>query len=209
MWDFMSEEDRNQDLTWIREGMRGNSLVWCCDGSYKKKVAPTASGAGWIVYCIKTEKSLRGCFYEVSEDAGSYRGEQLGMCAVHHLISAFSIFFSMQEWKTKVCCDNEGTIKMSRRRLVRIRSKMRCADILRNIRTSRKGINVEINYYHVDGHMDRYFMDKDLTLEQWLNKQCDLLAKMAVDKWIRHGLPRQGVQLLPREDAAFIVGGKK
>ena len=108
-----------------------------------------------------------------------------------------------------MCCDSEGTVKMSRRRLVRIRSKMRCSDILRNIRTSRKGTNVEINYFHVDGHMDRYFSDEDLTLEQWLNKQCDFLAKMTVDKWIHHGLLRPGLQLLPREDAAFIVGGQK
>ena len=32
---------------------------------------------------------------------------------------------------------------------------------------------------------------------------------MAVDKWVRHGLPQSGLQLLPREDAAFIVGGQK
>ena len=66
-----------------------------------------------------------------------------------------------------------------------------------------------INYFHVDGHMDRYFSDDKLTLEQWLNKQCDFLAKMAVDKWIRQGLPYPGLQLLPREDAALIIDGLK
>ena len=86
--------------------MLAGTLVWCCDGSYKKKVAPTASGAGWVVYCKKTGNLLEGYFFEISEDAGSYRGEQLGMCAVHHLIAAFSLFFFISEWKTKVCCDN-------------------------------------------------------------------------------------------------------
>ena len=47
MWEHVSEEDRNKDLTWVREGMLAGSLVWCYDGSYKKKVAPTASGAGF------------------------------------------------------------------------------------------------------------------------------------------------------------------
>ena len=209
MWNSMKEEDREQDLSWVKEGMINGTLVWCCDGSHKKKVAPTASGAGWMVYCTKTGNSLKGCFYEISEDAGSYRGEQLGMCAVHHLIAAFSLFFAIMKWRTKVCCDSEGTIKMSRRRLVRVRSKMGCADILRNIRTSRKGTDVAINYFHVEGHMDRYLSDEELTLEQWMNKQCDILAKFAIDRWIRQGLPHPGLQLLPREDAAFIVDGIK
>ena len=153
MWNLVSEEDKSQDLSWIRDGMING--MWCCDGSYKKKVAPTASGAGWLVYCTSTGNILKGCFYEISDDASSYRGEQLGMCSVHHLISAFSIFFAIYTWRTKVCCDNMGTVKVSRRRLVRVRSKMGCADILRNIRTSRKGLNVVVNYFHVDGHMDR------------------------------------------------------
>ena len=131
------------------------------------------------------------------------------MCAVHHLITAFSLFFSMTEWRTRICCDNEGTVKISRRRLVRVRSTMSCSDILRNIRTSRKDTKAMIDYFRVEGHMDRYFAGEDLTLEQWLNKKCDMLAKRAVDKWIRLGLPHPGLQLFPREDEALIVNGLK
>ena len=87
---------------------------------------------------------------------------------------------------------------------------MGCAEILQNIRTSRKGTEATIKkYFHVDGHMDCYFADDKLTLEQWLNKQCDFLAKMTIDKWISQGLPHPGLQLLPREDAALIVSGLK
>ena len=50
MWEHVTEEDRNRDLSWVRDGMLAGTLVWCCDGSYKKKVAPTASGAGWVLY---------------------------------------------------------------------------------------------------------------------------------------------------------------
>ena len=95
MWEHVSEEDRDKDLSWVREGMLTGTLVWCCDCSYKKKVTPNASGAGWVLYCKKTGNSLEGFFFEISDAAGSYRGEQLGMCAVHHLITAFSMFFSI------------------------------------------------------------------------------------------------------------------
>ena len=129
MWEHVTEEDRNRDLSWVREGMLAATLVWCCDGSYKKKVAPTASGAEWVLYCKKTGNLLEGYFFEISDDASSYRGEQLGMCAVHHLIASLSLFFFIMKWRTRVCCDNEGTIKISRRRLVRIQSTMSCSDI--------------------------------------------------------------------------------
>mgnify|MGYP001433896467 CR=1 FL=1 len=36
----------------------------------------------------------RPVVFEISDDAGSYRGEQPGMCTVHHLIAALSLFFT-------------------------------------------------------------------------------------------------------------------
>ena len=148
----------------------------------KRKLPPLPQELDGLCTAKKTGNMREGYVFEISEDAGSYRGEQLGMCAVHHLIAAFSLFFFISEWKTKVICDNEGTIKISRRILVRIRATMSCSDILRNIRTSRKDTKAVLDYFHVEGHMDRYFADRDLTLEQWLNKKCSTLAKLAVDK---------------------------
>ena len=49
MWNMTEREDRERDLSWVKDGMISGTLVWCGDGSFKKKVAPTASGAGWAV----------------------------------------------------------------------------------------------------------------------------------------------------------------
>ena len=37
-------------------------------------------------------------FYEISEDAGSFRGEQLGRCAIYHLVAALYMFYNIGDW---------------------------------------------------------------------------------------------------------------
>ena len=66
-------------MDWLLKGMKNNYLVWCADGSYKRKVAPFVSGAGWMVYCTKSKKSMEGQFFEYSDSANAYRAEQLGL----------------------------------------------------------------------------------------------------------------------------------
>ena len=101
MWDFVEDKYKDMDMKWLKEGMLNGTLVWCSDGSYKRKTAPEVSGAGWIVECTKTGSRMEGSFYEVSDSANSYRAEQLGICAVHQLMQALSKFFNVEEWKTK------------------------------------------------------------------------------------------------------------
>ena len=212
MWENVTQETRAGDYTWIKEGMASGSLVWCADGSYNRKKAPDVSGVGWVVECSVAGKSLSGSFYEISDDANAYRAEQLGMCALHHLVSAVSLFFHGETWKTKVGGDNEGAIKITRRRLRRVRAGMKCADILRNVRSTRNSMTTDPNYYHVYGHMDDYLSEDKLSLEQRINKLCDELAKEAVDLACRlrvQGTERAVTQLLPGESAAVLVNGVK
>ena len=146
-------------------------LVWCVDGSYKRKIAPDICGVGWVVECRATGKRLEGFFYEITDDATAYCAEQLGLDAIHHLLCAILIFYAVDEWDTKTGCDNEGAIKISRRRLRRIRPSMNCADILQNIRSARNRMTTNPNYFHVYGHMDDYLKNDQLTFEQKLNKR--------------------------------------
>ena len=155
---------------------------------------------------------LEGCFYEISEDANAYRAEQLGLAAIHHLLAALSKFYELEGWRTKAGCDNEGAIKISRRRPRRIRLSMRCVDILRNIRSSRNRMTVDPDYFHVYGHMDDYLDDSQLTSEQHLNKRCNTLAKEAVNLAVKLrslGHLRKQLQLSLNESTAVLVGGVK
>ena len=51
---------------------------------------------------------MEGVFYEVSDDAKAYHMKQLGLDAIHHLLTALSIFYSIDHW---VGYDNEGAVK--------------------------------------------------------------------------------------------------
>ena len=73
-WERTNITGRTDDMTWLVDGMKNNTITWCTDGSYHRKHAPKVSGAGWMAYCTKTDNSMTGNFYEISEDAGSYRG---------------------------------------------------------------------------------------------------------------------------------------
>ena len=61
-------------------------------------------------YCTNINNNMTVSFYEISEDAGSYRGEQLGLCAIRHLVVAFCEFYTINDWYTTIDCYTEGAI---------------------------------------------------------------------------------------------------
>ena len=77
------------------ERHKNSTAVWVTDGSYNRTVAPFVNGAGWIIYCTVCEKKLCGSFFEHSHKAGSYRGELLGLLAIHTLLAALEEFYSI------------------------------------------------------------------------------------------------------------------
>jgi hypothetical protein len=106
-------------------------------------------------------------------------------------------------------CDNKGAINTTKRNLRRIRPGCSCADILRNLRNTRKQMSANIKYRHVDGHMDKYLLFQQLTLEQNMNTRYDRLTKRAVHRAMVTGMGREGKQLLPSEDTAVCVNNRK
>ena len=160
MWQHMGtgEEWNKNDLTWLIDGTTNGMLIWVADGSYDRKRAPHVSGAGWVVYCTKTQRLLRGYFYELSDSASSYRGEQLGILALLHLALASEEFYEIKDWYGKLCCDNQSEMYQASRKLLRIQPGAKGADILRNTRTVQTQLTARFKYEHVDGHMIRLLL---------------------------------------------------
>ena len=92
---------------------------------------------------------------------------------------------------------------------MRIRPGMSCADILRNIRSARNKMTTNPNYYHVFGHMDDFLLDHQLSLEQKMNKICDLMAKDVINNWLNTRGTDFGKQLVSGENATVLVMGRK
>jgi hypothetical protein len=207
MWDGV--EDPQQDLQWLVDGLKNGTLLCVTDGSYHKKLAPTVSGAGWLICCTSAHKMLRGNFYEISPSASSYRGELLGLVALHTLLLALSIFYEVPVVNGRICCDNIAALKQSSFRRRRVKNGASQADLLRALRTLKQSQALKCLYKHVDSHQDRHKLWWQLTLEEQLNCVCDGLAKAAVSRSMEDPLPRNINQLLPLEKAAVFVNGNK
>jgi hypothetical protein len=73
----------------LAQAFRNGTAVCVTDGSFNPKLNKRTSGAGWLIYCTAEERILvEGSFAEDHEKAGSYRGELLGLLALHLFVSA-------------------------------------------------------------------------------------------------------------------------
>jgi hypothetical protein len=123
------------EVEWIKTALETNTFIGVTDGSYNRERASTVSGSGWLICCTRSKRILRGSFYEISPKAGSYRGELLGLVALHTLISGIASFYKLKLPAGKICCDNLAALRQSGRCRRRVRSGIKHADLHRAIQT--------------------------------------------------------------------------
>ena len=209
MWEHIVESEK-AEIEWLPEALRTGTAILVTDGSFDRKRAPDTSGAGWIIICTKTKRRVRGSFYEVSNVASAYRGELLGLVAIHTIVWAAAQYYRLSAVQGKICCDNQGALYKSSYSPRRIRTGAPHADLLRALRSLKMNKLFQMTYDHVDSHQDRYKLWFQLSLPEQLNVICDGLAKEAVERRQMPQTPiRTGPQLLPLEKIAVYVDGVK
>ena len=104
MWDGIKNEE--QDLQWLVSVMEDGAIVCVIVRSYDRKVVSNISGAGLVLCCTKAKRMIRGNFYEKSKTLSSYRGELLGLVAIHTILLALCRFYNMTSTTPMICCDN-------------------------------------------------------------------------------------------------------
>lgn len=208
LWDYI--EGKHDDMSWIASALLDKSAVFVTDGSYNRVLAPDICGAGWVLVSTSSKKMIYGAFHERSNAASSYRGELLGLTAIHHLISFVLEYYTVPKAHGSMHCDNRGALLQASTKRKRVKPRTKHADLIRNIRLIKSTHVFEIQYRHVKAHQDEHFAWDQLSLFQQLNVHCDLLAKQAVQDAIAN-LSYRAVeqQLLPREQAAIFVSGHK
>ena len=111
MWNNIVESDI--EVEWIKSALETNTFIGVTDGSYNRERASTVSGSGWLICCTRSKRILRGSFYEISPKAGSYRGELLGLVALHTIISSIASYYKLERPTGKICCDNLAALRQS------------------------------------------------------------------------------------------------
>jgi hypothetical protein len=196
----------------VIDAVLAGSAVYVTDGSYNRSIRQDLNGAGWLIYCKSRRKIVfKGSFCEVNAAAGSYRGELLGLLAIHVFVLAVCEFYGCNEGpKGLVACDNLGGLNKSKERRKKIPSGAKHADILRSLRRVHARLKGRLQYQHVYGHQDRRKTYTQMTLLERLNCKCDTLAKAAVHEGILSPLElTKARQRLPLESAAIYYKGAK
>ena len=88
MWEHIVEGDI--EVGWTPDSLTNGTFLAVTDGLYDREMAPKVSGLGWMIVCTACHCTLRGSFYEISRSAGLYRGELLGLVAIHTFAMAIA-----------------------------------------------------------------------------------------------------------------------
>jgi hypothetical protein len=114
---------------------------------------------------------LKGSIFEFSSDACSYRGELLGLVAIHTLVLHACWYYQPTTITGKFICDSKSVLyKSSRRGYRRIRPGVAQADLfqaLQSIHQEMPGAN--LSYEWVKSHQDSKLPWHLLTLKEQLN----------------------------------------
>jgi hypothetical protein len=162
-----------------------------------------------VICCTKTRCLLRGSFFEILPKAGSYRGELLGLAALHTIVAAVAKFYKVDVSFGKICCDNVSSLGQSSKSRKRVSSGIKHSDLHRTIRTIKCTVKFCMVYSHVRAHQDRILPWSMLTLEQQLNVICNELANGAVARYLSEGVHHLGPKFLPFKKVAVVLDGVK
>ncbi len=199
-----------EDVEWIVDAIQRGSLYCVTDGSYIKELAPDVCGSAWVLFCAETNKWINGEFAEQSPGADSYRGEQLGMLAIHLLLLAIEEHYATALRDARIFCDNKGSIQTFSKDYRRVKSTARNNDVLRVLRTIQQKTKLTHKLSHVSGHQDDHTRYDTLSLEAKLNVDCDIRAKRAIREYLRtREDSRPKIFRLPLETAAIYIDGVK
>ncbi len=198
MWDYAS--DRTTKLLWLKTALEEGRTILAIDRSYSWTCGPDVCGAGWEIACQKSRKILNGSFYEFFSDASAYRGELLGLVALHTLILRVCQYYHLTLVQGKIICDRKSALNESSKQRRRNRPGAAQGDVFRALQTihqEMQGTNLE--YERVKSHQDLRKPWWCLTLKEQINTMCNTMANGAVTRALTLAPQHTGPMLLPFE----------
>jgi hypothetical protein len=106
MWDYVS--DRTTKPLWLKTALKEGMAILATNGSYSQTHRPDVCGTGWEIACQKNHKILNGSFYKFSSNASAYRGELLGLLALHTPILCVCQYNHLTLAQGKIICDSKS-----------------------------------------------------------------------------------------------------
>ena len=205
MWENIRWEG---DDNWISASIRQGTCIAVTDGSYMRSLYPDIHSAAFVLECTSGTGRIWGSFPEPSRCACSYRGELVGLMAIHLILLATNEVNVGLQGRVQIYSDCLGALdKVKNLPPARIPTGSAHSDVLKNILVNCSDISFDRYYSHVSAHQDDHKTFTTLTREAQLNCSMDYLAKKALWDLRATQLPVQ--QAFPLEPICIFAGTTK
>jgi hypothetical protein len=167
MWNNIRWEG---DDNWIAQSIRQGTCIAVTDGSYMRTLYPDIHSAAFVLECSKKTGRIWGSFAEPSRCACSYRGELVGLMAIHLILLAANEVNPGLTGHVKIFSDCLGALdKVKNLPPARIPTGSAHSDVLKNILVNCSAISFDRYYSHVSAHQDDHADFTSLSCEAQLN----------------------------------------
>jgi hypothetical protein len=205
MWDNLKITG---DIGWIAEAIANNTLIAITNGSYMRELYPHLNSAAFVLECTRGRERLMGLFTEHTMDACSYRGELLGLMAIHLILLAVNECTSGLTGSAQIYLDCLGALnKVKDLPPYRIPTWCSHLDILKNIMVNCSNMPFSRFYSHVRAHQNDRTQYGDLARPAQLNCQMDYHAKKAI--WDTGPLNDKVTRRFPLEPVCVFLSKNK
>jgi hypothetical protein len=196
------------DWEWVPTAIEDGTLLAVADGSYIRELFPDASSCAFVLEKKGGGGRILGKVVEKSKDACAYRGELLGLLAIHLILLAVNKLRPELLGKARIVSDCLGALgRVVSLPADRLPSGIRHSDILKILMVHCQSFTFECTYEHVEAHQDEEKGYHELSREAQLNSCMDLDAKSELWKLVGQDIPAQ--QPLPLEAVVVRIGKDK
>jgi hypothetical protein len=204
MWDNLKFTG---DGTWIYTAIKNHTLLCVSDGSYISQLHTDVCATAVMMECTDGGGTLSLSFAENSPVANAYRGELLGLMAIHLLLYSCKISQDDLTGAVKIYSDCTGALRtMKNLPTSRVPPSWKHADILKVISVYGTKLSLDRTFHHVKAHQDDDIHWGSLTRESQLNCMCDAAAKRQI---FEYQYPTQANCEFPLEPVTLSVEGNK
>jgi hypothetical protein len=195
-------------VEWLEHAISEGLLVAVTDGSYIHELFPNLCSAAFVLECSKGRGRVCGLFLEALLLSNAYRGELLGLMAIHLILLSINTISPQLLGSVEVVSDCLGALKrVTYLPPYRIPSRCRHSDILKTILVHCHGLTFTTYYSHVKAHQDNKDLFSKLSRKAQLNCICDHAAKVRIAAdGIEVATP---CRMFPLETIGLFVGGQK
>eukprot|EP00804_Cyclotella_cryptica_P003924 CCRYP_016117-RA/>CCRYP_016117-RA protein AED:0.75 eAED:0.75 QI:0/-1/0/1/-1/1/1/0/1178 len=195
------------DGSWMFAAIRSGSLTCVSDGSFLRDLHPKTCSAAIMFECSTSGGQLSLSFADHSPSANAFRGELLGLMAIHLILHSLSTIQPHLTGQVDIYSDCMGALHtLANLPPSRVPPKWKHADILKIISVHAQQIPFRRRFYHVKAHQDDALDWTTLTRPSQLNCACDVAAKREI---IESGADSPAYPQLPTETLSIVVNNLK